>query len=202
MKKTMLLLLGLVVLAPAFPAAAYAQDEKCAQINFNVFGMRKLLSDDWKPANEQDELGIGFDVKGDGWPLSLDVAYFYATAKGTADEILTQGNVTTQFTDLKRKASIQELNAGIRKTWTDKNGFSLFVGGGAAWTIGRLEFTGVTSFDEAALGWYGTAGAYYTAMKFLNLGIIGRFSDAELNIAGRDRNAGGWHYGFLAGISF
>ncbi len=183
--------------------AAAADDPNTAkQLNLNIIGARKQLPEDWEPADQQDEIGVDFDIRGHGWPVSLNFVYLYATDKGTAEAIIEQNNVTTSFTSIEREAITQEVSAGLKKIWTNEYGFSLFVSGGADWIKGSVEFTNVSTFEESKMGWYAGAGGYYTMFNLINVGVWGRYSDAPLTIAGTELNAGGWHYGALAGIRF
>ncbi|MHB9155811.1 MAG: hypothetical protein ACYC5N_09010, partial [Endomicrobiales bacterium] len=191
MKKTIVLLIGVLSLGAVFQDFAFAQQKECPSMNFNIIGARKTLPDEWKPTNEQDELGANFDFTGKEWPISFDVGYLYAVRKGRADEIITENNVSTAFDNLEREASTQELSAGVKKIWMNEDtDLSLFLGGGAAWITGRLAFTDVETFDESKLGWYATTGAYFTVLEFLNLGVLVRYSDTRIDLDGRDLQAG------------
>jgi opacity protein-like surface antigen len=175
---------------------------ECPSFNINVLGMRKELSNDWKPNNEQDEIGGNIDLRGAYWPVSLDLTYLYATNKGNVNETIVNGST---FNNVENRAITEEAGLGIKKIWTNNQMWSFFVAGGADWIKGSLRFTGTgiqNSFDQTKVGWYGSAGIYYTLFNFLNLGVTGRYSSVDLTIAGRDIAAGGWHYGFLAGFHF
>ena len=171
--------------------------------NINVIGARKQLSSDWKPTDQQDEIGGDFDMRGNNWPVLLNFAYLYATQKDHADELISVGNVTTAFTNLEREATTEELDLGIKKIWTDESRLSFSLAGGAAWIKGRLKFMDTAKFDDSKLGWYGSAAIYYTFFNFLNVGVNARYSDVKLTLGSRDDiNAGGFHYGALVGFHF
>jgi hypothetical protein len=195
--------MAVLVVSAFMPLLSLAQDLSKNEFNLNFLGLRKQMTSDWKPVDEQDELGATFDLRGVGWPFSIDLGYLYATKKGNASTVLSVNNVNTAFDNLEREATTEEVDAGIKKIWTDKRDFSVFLGGGAAWIRGKLKYLDVANFDESKVGWYGTVGFYWTIAKFLNLGVTGRYSDVRLDLGGlKDVNAGGWHYGFLAGVHF
>jgi hypothetical protein len=98
--------------------------------------------------------------------------------------------------------STQEVYLGAKKVWMDKNNFSLFVGAGASWIKARIAYLDIQTFDETNVGWYGSLGGYYTVLRLINLGVIVRYSDNTVKLGNQDINAGGWHYGFLAGLHF
>jgi hypothetical protein len=202
MKRIGVVLLGMFSLISIFQGIGFSADDnnapECAVTNLNFIGARKQLSSDWKPADQQDELGASVDIQGKGWPISLDFSYLYATQKGKADEIIRNQS----FSQLEREAVTEEVGLGLRKNWSDEHGFTVFLGGGAAWVKGSLTFTNVDTFSESKVGWYGTTGFYVTFAHFLNIGVIGRYSDVPLTINNVDLNAGGWHYGAFAGFHF
>lgn len=202
MKRLIIYVLAVAALASVAGEIAMANDQSCPEFNLNFIGARKMLSDDWKPNNEQDELGATIDLRGANWPVSLELGYLYASKKGTADALIQQGNVTTAFNSLERESRTEEVSAGIRKNWPTSSGFTPFVSAGATWIKATLKYTDVTSFDESKVGWYGSAGIYYTLIKFLNVGVFARYSDSKITLGGTDLNAGGWHYGGLVGFHF
>ena len=183
-------------------ALAAEGERDCPSLNLNVIGARKSLEEAWEPNDQQDELGVNVDVRGAGWPFSIDLAYLVATQEGRADTILDVGEIETSFDNIKQEATTEELSAGLKRIWTGENNFSFFLGGGATWVRGDLDFLDIDKFSDSELGWYATTGAYYTIVNLINIGIIGRYSDVKVNLTGDDVNAGGWHYGAFAGLHF
>ena len=203
MKKLLVILIAAISVVTGVSEFVVASGQSgCASMNLNVLGMRKQLSSDWKPVDQQDEVGGDVDIRGQDWPISINVGYLYASRKGRVDQILQIGNISMSFTQLEREAVTEEVFGGVKKIWTDENGFSLFVSGGASWIKGAFRFANAGTFDSARVGWYASLGGYCTLANFLNVGIVGRYSDTTLNIIGADLNAGGWHYGVLAGFHF
>jgi len=181
-------------------AMAAEGNPKCPSININVLGMEKQLSSDWKPNDLQDELGASLDLRPATWPLAIEVGYLYATKKGNANTIITSGNTSTAYNNLQTQAITEEAFAGLKKNWTNAAGWNLFVSAGASWIKGSLQFANVGNFDSSQVGWYASLGGGYVIANFLELGVIGRYSNNTVNVIGRDINAGGLHYGVYAGI--
>ena len=46
-------------------------------------GAKALDEDDWEPAEEQDEGGIGVDFKQQSWPVSIAIDFLHGSGDGT-----------------------------------------------------------------------------------------------------------------------
>jgi len=170
----------------AMGTAAFAQGSG----NINVFlGSKSLDEDDWWPVEDQVEVGIEFDFKGENWPISIAI-----------DLLASGAEETIGFIDFEGKTS--ELNLGIRKIWEPTATIRPFLGGGLAFISG--EYTGASgpysvSDNDTGTGFWLGGGIYWTLVEHLNLGFEAKISSAEINIYGVDVNAGGGHFGLLLG---
>ena len=155
-----------------------------------IIGQKSLEEDDWKPVEDQTELGILVDFRKVGWPVSIAIDLL-----GAGDVHESGVNKDTGFTS--------ENHLGVRKIWDDTGtGFRPYVGGGIAVVFGKLEIkTGATTVEEDDTGsgfWIG-AGTYWTAGPKLNLGLDIRYSQADVTLFNKEREAGGLHTGLFVG---
>ena len=168
-----------------------------AQGNINVFlGSKSLEEDDWGPLDDQVEFGVKMDLKNEGWPvhLAVDLLASY-DEKDLYDPFW--GNI-------ELRGSTSELAFGVRKIWENGN-MHPFVGGGLALVTAEIEvcdWWGCDSEDDTALGLWLDGGVYWTIQESLNLGLNYRWSKAKTEFGPYDVEAGGTHFGLLAGFHF
>lgn len=168
--------------------------------NLNVFlGAKVLDEDEWEPVEDQDEFGIKFDFKQQGWPVSIVIDYLSSSGEETVlmfDPLLG----TVQF-DIEGETS--ELNLGVRKIWDQSPYIRPFIGGGISCI--SAEYTGtalgitVSDSDNAVGIWFG-GGVYWTLADHLNIGLEAAFSTAEVTLFDVNADPGGVHLGVLAGF--
>lgn len=168
---------------------AFAQNNWTGHVN-GFIGMKNLDDNDWEPLEEQFEFGLDIDFKQHDWPVNAVVGYWYSSDDDTVQGI-----------DLDANSS--ELYAGVRKIF-DLTGSQLqpFVGGGLAFVSAELEgaLLGVkVSDDDTAFGGWIEGGAYLPVTENFHIGFDIRYSKAEVTLYGIDAEAGGLHYGVLAG---
>lgn len=158
--------------------------------NINVKLGIKKLEGDWDTVDSQIEYGILLDFGQKTWPVNMAVDILHSTDEGIYDPITTIEGKTL------------ELDLGIRKIWAPKI-FRPFVGGGVAFITGKYDFyseSGNTiSDDDSALGIWINGGLYLTLRRF-NIGIDLRWSKANVRLYNERVDAGGLHYGLIAGI--
>lgn len=157
--------------------------------NFNLFfGNKSLDSDEWEPMDSHFEYGILFDLKQEGWPISLTADILHSSDK-------------TDYLGVDVKGSTTEFDLGITKHWQTSS-VTPYVGGGIAIINAEIEVASV-ELDGTGVGIWGKAGAFFTADDGTNIGFELRYSqaDAELeyNGASGDIKAGGLHAGIFIG---
>jgi hypothetical protein len=183
----------------AFAAPRYGRQRSHWTGNLNLFlGQKTLDDDDWRPVEEQQAVGIQFDVRERPWPISLAVDLLASSDK---DELLVldPGGGTLVR---KVKGETTEVDVGFRKVFDEFRYFRPYFGGGLAFVSAKQKttFRGETrSDDDDALGFWVAGGAYVTLADMLNLGLDFRWSRAEVELFGRDVEAGGFHAGLLVG---
>ncbi len=182
--------LALLLLAGA--AAAADTPGWSGNINF-LAGGKFLDGGDWRPAKNQAEVGVAFDLKKEGWPLSLAASFLFSAMKGRSD-IFLLGDLVHIKTEVFARTF--EADFGVRKIWEPDEYLRPFVGGGVAlvqaqWKpdIADLSF----DIEDSGAGLWLCGGLYWTVNRRLNLGIEGRWSTAGVTIARRDIDAGGLH---------
>jgi hypothetical protein len=188
------MLSGLVILGIRSEALA-KQDGWTGNINV-FFGAKTLDQEDWAPVDEHTEVGIDADFRPNSWPVNIAVDYLFSESDS---ELLFDPFLgVTEF-----KAETSELNIGIRKIWDRLPYARPFLGGGLSFIRG--EFKGIPisgntiSDSDTGIGVWLGGGFYWTLTDHFNLGLELTFSTAEINLFGVDADAGGGHFGFLAG---
>jgi hypothetical protein len=168
--------------------------------NVNLFlGVKYLDEDEWEPVEEQNEFGIKVDFKQQRWPVSIVIDYLSSIGDETAlmfDPLLG----TLEF-DIEGETS--ELNLGVRKIWDQSPHIRPFIGGGISYMSAEYKGTAlritVSDSDDAVGIWFG-GGVYWTLTDHLNIGLEAAFSTAEVTLFDVDADAGGGHFGVLAGF--
>lgn len=184
-----------IVLAPV----VFAQQGEWTG-NVNVFlGAKALNQDDWSPAEDQDEIGIKLDLKNRAWPVSIAIDYLSANGEGTG--VLIDPFLGAVNAKLESKTS--ELDVGVRKIWDQFPYVRPFIGGGISFASAEAKVTvpGVGSSSDSDNGvgvWIG-GGVYWTLAEHFNIGLELMSSSAHVKIAGVGVDAGGGHFGLLAG---
>lgn len=163
--------------------------------NLNFFIGQKSLdsSDYWDQVDDHTEFGIIFDMIEKGWPVSLELGLLMSSDKFSNDYY-------------SREAKTSEFSVGIKKIWTIRN-FPLkpFVSGGLAFISADDEYEdyyGYDEYDDSAMGFYLSGGAYATLSQHLNLGLLFRISKADVDLYDDGVGAGGEHIGLFIGYHF
>ncbi len=187
--------LGMAMALSLMVSAAYADGPSN---NINLFlGQKTLDSDDWALGyDEQAEIGLLCDFRGQDWPVSLAIELLGSTKEETFNGVDVTG-------------STSELCIGIKKIW-EPAGTPIrpFVGGGLAAVYGEVEavdqYDNSYSEDASGVGYYISGGLYVTLGEHLNLGALVRYSQAEVSVDDDggdeyDLEAGGTHVGVFVG---
>jgi len=178
------LILFVILVAPIAQAANWT-----GNANF-LLGQKQLDEDDWRPVEDQFELGVMVDFRKSHWPVSIAIDLL-----GSADVHEIGINKDTGYT--------LENHIGVRKIWDDTGtDFRPYIGGGVAMVSGKIERkTGATieEQDDTGTGFWLGAGTYWTVGPKLNLGLDIRYSQADVTLFNKEREAGGIHTSLFVG---
>lgn len=153
--------------------------------NANLLIGGKFLNDDWMPTENHLEFGVQFDVKKEGWPVSIAVEYLRSSAEETI--------VPFDF-----EMTAWELNLGVRKVFDQYGNMHPYVGGGLSIIGAELEIVGFGTADDSGVGIWLGGGVYWTLSEHFNVGGELKYSFADVF----GSNAGGIHIGGLVGYHF
>ncbi len=188
MRRVVVLLIWVMFLGVPLSASC---EEYSGNVNFFLGG--KSLDDDWDPVEDQGEFGIMVDYKKVGWPLSIAIDLL-----GSNDDDSIFEGTTTEFC------------FGVRKTWEPSTNMRPFFGGGLAIISAEIEI-GPFNDDDSAVGIWLGGGVYWTLTEHCNIGVLLRYSDAEVELDPRyagvqlipggpiDIDGGGGHFGLILG---
>ncbi|HEX3134563.1 MAG TPA: hypothetical protein VHX44_13390, partial [Planctomycetota bacterium] len=76
-----------------------------------------------------------------------------------------------------------------------------FIGGGVAWLNTSLDSVGSSKSDESTIGAWAYVGARMTVL-FIDFGVAVGYTYAEVEVAGKDVDIGGWRAGGFLGVGF
>ena len=186
-----------VVFSICWAPAVLAQDMTG---NINVFlGAKALDEDDWEPVEDQSEFGIKLDLRSKDWPVNIAIDYL-ASKSDEESVLLFDPDLGTVELELEGETS--ELNLGVRKIWDHFPYVRPFIGGGLSFITAEAKGSalGVTiSDDDSGVGIWIDGGVYWTLADHFNIGLEAAFSSAEVTLFDVDVEAGGGHFGILAG---
>jgi len=157
-----------------------AENDKGFSGNVNFIFGSKTMSNAWDESKTADA-GIKLDFRHNSWPVYIACDLIGA---GTLDETNAEWNI------------------GARLYAKDRVGFNAF--GGAGLTLiqaskGNLNFFGTSnSDDDKGTGYWVEFGFGYFGRKF-NIGVDIVKSSANVNLQGKNMNAGGLHASILIG---
>lgn len=182
MKKLVCVSALVLVLLVVWSGAALAAG---ARGNVNLLLGYKYLDDDaWDDLelDEQDSVGLMFDINPGAWPISIAADFLKSDDDGVAGV----------------DGETQEIDLGVRWYSNPISQIIRFYAGGGLGLI-EAEIEG-ESDDEFGLWLNG--GIVFTIVKHLNLGLDLRYSMAEVELYGEDVDAGGLTTSLLVGFHF
>ena len=147
-------LIGIVSGLANIPALADGYDS-----NVRLFlGQKHLDSEDWNSLDQQNEIGIIFDIKKPSWPVSI------------ALDVMGSGEDKNEL-GTERGYTLEQ-HLGVRKIWaTDNSKFRPYLGGGLAFIQAESEVTGSAKDDDSAIGaWVGVGADWHISSK-MSLGV-------------------------------
>lgn len=156
-------------------------------------GVKVLKSSDWPDLDIHNSAGIIFDIKKDGWPISIALDLMDTGGKNKHDGLEDLGHST-------------EFHLGVRKIFMNPNSKILpYVGGGVSFMSAEIELqtnnTTMTQDDSDVGVWIG-AGMYYEINPEFVLGFDARYSQGDVTLFDKERNAGGIFAGATVGYQF
>jgi hypothetical protein len=182
MKKLVCVSALVLVLLVAWSGAALAAG---ASGNVNLLLGKKFLDDDlWDDTelDEQDSLGLMFDINPAAWPVSIAVDLLRSEDEGAYDV----------------DGETQEIDLGVRWYSNPLSQIIRFYAGGG---LGLIEAE-IEGDDDDAVGLWLNGGIVFTIVKHVNLGLDLRYSMAEVELYDEDVDAGGLTTSLLAGFHF
>jgi opacity protein-like surface antigen len=188
--------IAVLALVPFLLSASVASAQDQWTGNINAFlGQKNLDKDDWEPVEEQSEFGIEVDFRKKDWPVNIVIDVLRSS-----DD---QSMIDPFFGPVDVKGQTTELNIGIRKIWDGSSSVRPFIGGGLSFIRAEFEGTipglGSASDSDTGVGIWLGGGVYFTLGEHINLGVEVKYSDAEVTLFDVDGDAGGTHFGLLAG---
>jgi opacity protein-like surface antigen len=166
--------------------------------NINLLLTQKMLNeDDWSPLDTQTGFGVMADFKMSSWPIAIAAGY-----QTTSDNDILFG--------ADMEGSTDELDLGIKYIADKVGNLRPFVGGGLSQIRGKIEGSGPggsLSVSDTGIGFWLSAGIYWTLAEHINLGGHVKYSSAEVTLADPaigsfDVDAGGSSLAVFVGYHF
>lgn len=195
MGRKIITILALIILVSATAAHCAEEDERIRGNVGGFIGFKALDEDDWEPIEGQFQFGTLFDITPPGWPVSLAADLMLSTGY-EEDEI-----VNGLLADIE--GSTLEIDLGVRKIFMAGGGFRPYIGAGlsfiSAWY--EIDYVSIPSVDDDDSGagvWLG-GGFYGDVSNHVYVGCDIRYSTAEVELFGEDKDAGGFQLGATVG---
>jgi hypothetical protein len=191
-------ILAAVLTAAALCGAPGARGQ-VTSADFNVLVAAKYLdTTGWGPTNRQGEIGLVTNWQWRAWPVLI------------AADLLAASNeaAVSNATYTEEDAHSFELDLGARKIWKPTASWRPYFGGGLALAYADIDYTGspgpqpsISSGGYGVGGWV-DGGVFWAFTEVFNLGVDARYSSEDVRLFSSTRNAGGLHFGLLAGYHF
>ncbi len=156
-------------------------------------GQKHLDSNDWSPVEDQVQIGVVSDLRGDDWPISFAV-----------DLLVSSDKANMPGPDIT--GSTLELDFGVRKVFDiPDSALHPYVGGGPALMSARREYdygSYTVSDNDSGTGYWVSGGVYWTFANHYNAGFDLRHSKANVDLFGTQVDAGGNHAGIMFGYKW
>ncbi|RAP35089.1 hypothetical protein DID80_06750 [Candidatus Marinamargulisbacteria bacterium SCGC AAA071-K20] len=161
------------------------------------FGRKILNSSDWKPLEEQTEIGGDFDIK-----IKNSNTYFVFG-------LLKSGKSETETDDFfgtaKLTLTTKEIRLGLRKYYSGSDTFNLLYGGGI--TLGNVDLKFKwNSFEDSVskfgLGYYLEVAPTFKLSEGIHAGIKFDYSSFNITSNSTTTSGGGFHYALFTGVNF
>nr|WP_075518757.1 outer membrane beta-barrel protein [Moritella viscosa]SHN99315.1 Putative uncharacterized protein [Moritella viscosa] len=168
--------------------------------NVNGFVGNKSLDSDWGEFDSQSEFGIISDFGHQSWPFLIAIDVF-----ASLDDADNKENKSSKGR-LRVDAVTSEVMVGIRRYYDFNYVITPYLGGGITSAYGHREIkqsdgTYKDEHDRDVGLWIG-GGLVWKPWKHFNIGADIRYSHAEIDLFGKELNAGGLHTGLTAGFNW
>lgn len=188
--------LGVLVFLCGVAGARAEEDRPTGNVQF-LLTQKMLDEDDWSPMETQRGFGVMGDFKMSSWPIAIAAGY-----QTTSDSDNLFGADMDATTD--------ELDLGVKYIADQVGNVRPFVGGGLTQARGKMEGSGPggnLSVSDTGVGFWLSAGVYWTLAEHVNLGGHVKFSSAEVtledpSIGSFDLEAGGSSLAVFVGYHF
>ena len=171
-------------------------------VNLDVLlAQKQMESDDWRPVENQLELGIMGTFGGESWPIQAAGDFYRSAGSDTLQGFDEFGNPLS----VDVEGTTTEIGLGVRKIFV-ADVFRPHVGAGLAMVSASVHAKASNGFSnsdsDSAFGPWVAAGASIRAGNNLNVGLLVRWSAANIEMNGVDADAGGLHFGITVGAGF
>lgn len=189
-------MLKIFVLGLIFFSTAAGYCETAGQARF-LMGTKNLDGGDWGNLDSQPEYGLEVDVKPGDWPIWLTAGYL--TSQDEATVVTSLSPLATR--DIEGKT--QEYRVGIKKDFPVLSFLTLAGSGGPAVIRAEMDNpNGLGGSDSGSdLGFWATGDVIFIIGQ-VGLGFSYRYSNADVDLFGQNRNVGGHHGMFSVGFSW
>lgn len=183
---------GAFLMCMLLPLQQAVADEWSGNVS-GFLGQKALDDKDWGQQDQQGAVGIMIDFKKKQWPVSIAIDLV-----GSGDEDKSSASI--------KEALASEIQLGVRKIYEpETSSFKPYISGGISFMNVELRnkdrATGLTNLDEdSAVGYWVSAGSYVQISKHFQVGLDVRYSQADVNLSGKERTAGGVQSAVLAGF--
>ncbi|MBK6879232.1 MAG: outer membrane beta-barrel protein [Elusimicrobia bacterium] len=190
------MILGVLVFLLGVAGARAEGDRPTGNVNL-LLTQKMLDEDDWTPLDTQTGFGVMADFKMSSWPIAIAAGY-----QTTSDNDILFG--------ADMEGSTDELDLGIKYIADKVGNLRPFVGGGLSQIRGKIEGSGPggsLSVSDTGIGFWLSAGIYWTLAEHINLGGHVKYSSAEVTLADPaigsfDVDAGGSSLAVFVGYHF
>jgi hypothetical protein len=194
----LIVLLSALVLLPVAGRADDSSHDNM-KLDLGFVGGYKGLDSDWKPADDERELGLQVDVLPPGWPIDVAFAVLYGDSSTERVALPAGGSLSTQ-------SNTTEMNVGLKKYIEIQDSrWRPFLAGGASLLRGEIETespAGNASDSGMGLGFWASGGTLYVMGGWFFVGGQVQYTQGDVKLFGRHLDAGGVHLDGLVGIEF
>jgi opacity protein-like surface antigen len=186
MKKILLIMVAGLILSMS--SLAYGESNQPWSGNARLLlGGKFLDKDDWAPRGSQYQIGGLFDIRPNGWPVSIALDVLYS--RGSSNSV---------------EAGILEANLGVRKYFENDPKLRIYAGGGLAFMKAILDVTlRNAGDDDNGFGIWLDFGFDYLLTERITIGGDLRYSAANVSIFNAPNiRIGGLHAGLTLGYKF
>lgn len=185
----------LLLLAPSLALAQAAAPAPSPSLDGSValfLGRKSMDGNDWRPVQNQTELGVQTTWAQHSWPFAIAGDVFYSSDSGHVSGPL--GSASVSATEI-------EVGLGARKVFVVQQ-LRPFVGVGLDIAHAEVSASPGSSGSDTGVGAWLGGGATVRVTPQLDLGAQLRWSSAKVTMNDNSGDAGGLHFGVIVGYAF